>query len=59
MRVWGEPPNGKFWTTGIQDPAIASMDIAVVELHDPGVFAMATSGTYKRRWSRGDVEATT
>jgi thiamine biosynthesis lipoprotein len=57
LRVWGTPPNGLYWTAGIQDPRGPAVDIAVARMYDSGAQAVATSGTYKRRWPRGDAVA--
>jgi thiamine biosynthesis lipoprotein len=57
LRVWGIPPNGLYWTVGIQDPRNPVDDLAIARIDDVDAQAVATSGTYKRRWTRNGVVA--
>jgi thiamine biosynthesis lipoprotein len=51
VRVWGEPPDGRVWTVGIEYPQHPELDIAQACLIDlDGVSAVATSGRTRRRW---------
>lgn len=53
LRVWGDGPSGHGWVVGVEHPGDPARDIARVRLHDGGV---ATSGTNRRSWKRGDAE---
>jgi thiamine biosynthesis lipoprotein len=47
----GGGPEGDGWVIGVQDPAAAGRDLAVLRVRDRGV---ATSGSNRRHWSVGD-----
>jgi FAD:protein FMN transferase len=57
LRVWGTPPNGLYWTAGIAKPGTATDDLVVARLYGADAFAVATSGTTRRRWVRKGSEA--
>jgi len=50
LRVWGVPPDGDYWVTGIEHPLLREDDIATVELRDLRACAVATSAVNRRRW---------
>jgi len=53
LRVWGDGPTSDGWVVGVEYPGDADRDVARVRLHGGGV---ATSGTNRRSWKRGDAE---
>jgi thiamine biosynthesis lipoprotein len=51
LRIWGEPPDGDYWTIGIEYPQKPDFDIVQARLINPNaVSAIATSGRNRRRW---------
>lgn len=53
LRVWGDGPSGHGWLVGVEHPADANIDIAEARVYGGGV---ATSGTNRRNWRRGNRE---
>ncbi|HVL24916.1 MAG TPA: FAD:protein FMN transferase [Thermomicrobiales bacterium] len=56
LRVWGVPPSGTCWTTGIEDPARPGAVVAVIAQIDERWHGVATSAMNRRRWRAGDDE---
>lgn len=51
LRLWGVPPDGERWLTGIEDPLHPERDLAMARIVDPSrAGAIATSGRNRRRW---------
>ena len=51
LRLWGVPPDGEQWLTGIEDPLHPERDLALAKIIDPArAGAIATSGRTRRRW---------
>lgn len=51
LRVWGDPPDGDYWTVGIEYPQQPEFDVVQARLINPdAVSAIATSGRNRRRW---------
>jgi FAD:protein FMN transferase len=51
LRLWGAPPDGDAWLTGIEDPLHPERDLAIAKITDPRrAGAIATSGRNRRRW---------
>jgi thiamine biosynthesis lipoprotein len=57
VRVWGRPPRGECWTASIEDPLRPERTLARLPIAGPEMAAVATSGTYRRRWRAKDREA--
>lgn len=51
LRLWGVPPDGDAWLTGIEDPLHPERDLAIARIVEPArAGAIATSGRNRRRW---------
>lgn len=51
LRLWGVPPDGDCWRTGIEDPLHPDRDLAIAKVLNPATTgAIATSGRNRRRW---------
>ncbi|MGE3797493.1 MAG: FAD:protein FMN transferase [Thermomicrobiales bacterium] len=57
LRVWGAAPDGATWRAGIQDPDDPHRNLTHIALGVPEMCAVATSGTYRRKWRQGAVDA--
>jgi FAD:protein FMN transferase len=51
LRLWGLPPDGDCWRTGIEDPLRPDRDLAIAKILNPATSgSIATSGRNRRRW---------
>lgn len=54
LLVWGAPPDGDSWRIGIEDPFHPAAEVLVADVSGSRRIGVATSGTYRRRWSAGE-----
>jgi thiamine biosynthesis lipoprotein len=54
LLVWGAPPDGDSWRIGIEDPFHPAAEVLVADVSSSRRIGVATSGTYRRRWSAGE-----
>ncbi|CAN5463169.1 FAD:protein FMN transferase [soil metagenome] len=51
LRVWGDPPDGAVWTSGIEHPLRPQLDLVQARFTNlAAVSAIATSGRNRRKW---------